>query len=311
MENSKEPHGERRLPERYADTVEKLLRVRINIHDVAGAGRLTASSGMNGLFDGRRYHDNAFCNFVKQTGRCLELCVHNKQKLCERCKKDRAPFYGSCPMGVGERIYPVFCGKRLIAVLCAGQFYENRAQAGEALARACAEHRMDVAEAEKRFFSVARPLEDDFEPLDACMLVLAELIRGSYAPEVEYSRASGEKSGSAQFIVANTLRFVQQNYARPLSLRLLAANSYCNPTYLSHLFKKTMGIGLTDYIEEMRVGAARELLDISQASVTAIAIRVGFSDPSYFSRIFRRLTGVSPSDYRRGKSKDHPDEIKR
>ena len=54
-----------------------------------------------------------------------------------------------------------------------------------------------------------------------------------------------------------------------------------------------------DYLNRFRIQQARELLFLSNETITQIATRVGFNDSAYFSRVFRKHTGQSPLDYRR------------
>ena len=72
-----------------------------------------------------------------------------------------------------------------------------------------------------------------------------------------------------------------------------------NATYFSTLFKKETGQNFTDYLTELRIGKARELLSGDKVSVQDVAEMVGYSDLKYFSRLFKKSTGVSPSDYKK------------
>lgn len=69
--------------------------------------------------------------------------------------------------------------------------------------------------------------------------------------------------------------------------------------YLLHQFKRSMGVTVTDYKNELKLKYAKSLLLETQESVTDIAQKSGFGSSSYFSKIFRKYTGVSPSEYRR------------
>ena len=60
------------------------------------------------------------------------------------------------------------------------------------------------------------------------------------------------------------------------------------------------GVPPGQYLQQFRIGKARELLISSTLSVGEIAVRCGFDDLFYFSNLFRRLTGVSPRGYRAG-----------
>jgi YesN/AraC family two-component response regulator len=59
-----------------------------------------------------------------------------------------------------------------------------------------------------------------------------------------------------------------------------------------------MGISLWDYLNRFRNQKAKELLLLTDVSITEIAAEVGYDDVGYFSRVFREITGCSPRDYR-------------
>ncbi|HYX51573.1 MAG TPA: helix-turn-helix transcriptional regulator, partial [Ktedonobacteraceae bacterium] len=73
------------------------------------------------------------------------------------------------------------------------------------------------------------------------------------------------------------------------------------PSYLSRVFKKEMGITLTDYINKLRIEEAKYMLDHRNISVSEAALSVGFNDPNYFSKVFTKLEHMAPHDYRKRK----------
>lgn len=64
-------------------------------------------------------------------------------------------------------------------------------------------------------------------------------------------------------------------------------------------FQRATGMRPTEYLQHLRVGKARELLERPDISVEEIAARVGYEDPSAFRKTFQRLLGLTPSEYRR------------
>ena len=72
-----------------------------------------------------------------------------------------------------------------------------------------------------------------------------------------------------------------------------------SPNYLSRRFRAEAGIGLHEYIVFVRLHhAAQELLSTTD-SITAIALRCGFSDSNYFKDSFKKKYGVTPRSYRK------------
>ncbi len=81
--------------------------------------------------------------------------------------------------------------------------------------------------------------------------------------------------------------------------KILSIQGY-NADYLRRLFKKTHGCTPVQYLNRLRIGKAKNLIEgncLYQRSITQIAAESGFSDHSYFSRVFREHIGLSPTQY--------------
>lgn len=133
------------------------------------------------------------------------------------------------------------------------------------------------------------------ELLRACTLELMVYISRSMASQVTPSVPSPVE----QDIFRRTFTYLQQNYAAPVSLETLSKIAFMSPKYFSRLFKLHNGCTLTEYIQNLRIEHACEMLTNSRDSVAQIAENVGYSDVKYFKKLFTRLIGMSPTEYRR------------
>lgn len=70
-----------------------------------------------------------------------------------------------------------------------------------------------------------------------------------------------------------------------------------NYKYLSHEFKKNLGISFTQYLNNLRLKNAKQLIDCGMCSVTDIALQSGYRDTMYFSKLFHKFFGLSPKEY--------------
>lgn len=106
--------------------------------------------------------------------------------------------------------------------------------------------------------------------------------------------ASLKQGGS---LIANTKRYIDDNYCRQLSLAEIASAVGANPSYLSRLYKEKSGITITDAVNRKKIARAQALLDAGGMKVYEIAAQIGIDDTTYFSHLFRKYTGVSPRTY--------------
>ncbi len=94
------------------------------------------------------------------------------------------------------------------------------------------------------------------------------------------------------------LEWLEQHYAGPISVESLAKLVDVSPRTLHRSFKKTLGMSPMNYVIDLRLRKAEEMLCGPGARVKEVAASVGIPDASYFSRLFRKRTGHEPSAYR-------------
>lgn len=88
------------------------------------------------------------------------------------------------------------------------------------------------------------------------------------------------------------------HYKRPFKLEELAESLHLSPYHVSHVFKKSAGMTLSEYLIRRRVREACALLANTSKSVQEIASEVGGLSTSYFCQMFRKAKGLSPEQYR-------------
>ncbi len=91
--------------------------------------------------------------------------------------------------------------------------------------------------------------------------------------------------------------YIDANYERPLQLSEVAEELRITPSYLSRLFSRYGSITFVDYLTNVRMERAKELLRGGKYSIKEISRLVGYHDPNYFSRIFKKISGLAPTDY--------------
>lgn len=98
------------------------------------------------------------------------------------------------------------------------------------------------------------------------------------------------------------LDYIEQNYAERLSVMQLAQLLCLSPDRLGHLFRDGVGQAPLQYINEIRLRKAMNLLKTKEYTVTEVAQAVGFFDYNHFGRLFRRRYGCTPNQVRQGKT---------
>ncbi|MBQ4283875.1 MAG: helix-turn-helix domain-containing protein [Lachnospira sp.] len=103
----------------------------------------------------------------------------------------------------------------------------------------------------------------------------------------------------ADISVREAKKYIEQNYAEPLTLDDLASRYQLNSTYFSNKFKNINGIGFKEYLNNIRIIHAERLLLETTKSITQIALECGYESSNYFGDVFRKINKVSPSQFRK------------
>ncbi|HBU12817.1 MAG TPA: hypothetical protein DEB31_08890, partial [Clostridiales bacterium] len=112
-------------------------------------------------------------------------------------------------------------------------------------------------------------------------------------------RISEEKKQKDRKPINAAKQYIQSYFDSPLCLDEVSEIVGFNPTYFSHVFKKETGKSFTEYLTEVRVKNAKQLLIGTDDNVFDIAERVGYGDYKYFSKLFKKIAGLNPSDFRK------------
>ena len=94
--------------------------------------------------------------------------------------------------------------------------------------------------------------------------------------------------------------FIETNIHNPslLSTNALAARFNYSPSQFSRRFKAVAAKSIKEYVIEVKMQKAKELLRIVNLSITDIAYKLGYTNPFYFTNVFKKHYGISPSVYR-------------
>ena len=130
---------------------------------------------------------------------------------------------------------------------------------------------------------------------------LLYLLCGEIEQHTEFLKRTRGKQESGAALLSQILAYVNENYQQDCSLDSIAEALSYEKTYLSKFFSRRIGITLAEYVLQVRLARASDLLLNSEANIIDVSTASGFNSPRTFNRNFAEQFGVTPSQYRLGK----------
>lgn len=135
--------------------------------------------------------------------------------------------------------------------------------------------------------------ERDTIRIHAQMALLVECMVQDFGQE---SDAADQKTGDR---FADLVRYMNEFYKEDISLSRLAQREYMSQSYFSRLFQKEVGVNFTEYLTNIRLSHAVNLLEKKDMTVTDVAYQTGFKNVNSFIEYFKQKYGKTPGQYRR------------
>ena len=92
-------------------------------------------------------------------------------------------------------------------------------------------------------------------------------------------------------IVREMINVIEESYGMKLQLDVIAEKFHMTPEYLGNLFAKETGITFSNYLRQVRMEKAKELLTGTDMKIYEVACAVGYPDQKYFSKVFKEYGG--------------------
>ena len=96
--------------------------------------------------------------------------------------------------------------------------------------------------------------------------------------------------------------YIYENYNKDLNMAMVSNHISMNYSFFSQAFKEYTGMNFVNYIKEVRISKAKELLQDTTKKVAEVGHAIGYENEKQFMKVFKSVTGISPTEYRKNSS---------
>lgn len=233
------------------------------------------------------FHLSPYCRYIKTVCETWDECIKRQKKVADKCKDGE--FCGSCYAGVFEYVYPIGNANGQSGFICVSGY--RRENDLSKVAHYADKYGASLGKLEKQWCS---ELSDDIpskEFIDTLLHPLMAMFALAY-------EKLGTPSAISDPLMQSVIHYINQNHTSHITMKMLSERFHCSVSTLSHRFRKSCGVSISEYINELRLNEAEWLLGSSELSLAEISETLGFGSPNYFSSVFTSRFGISPKNYR-------------
>ncbi len=143
----------------------------------------------------------------------------------------------------------------------------------------------------------------------SCLLIMELFVLLSRTLKQEWEQSAKNRNLKLHELLNIAKEYIDNNYAKDLTLSQVAKYIYLSDSYFAHSFKDKFGISPKSYILKVRIEEAKELLENTDLKIADVALSVGFSSQQRFNDIFRKYTDVTPLRYRQAKKQERMNKV--
>lgn len=137
------------------------------------------------------------------------------------------------------------------------------------------------------------------DEINEALKAMTDQLQRMEAPQVQ--RLDSEENvqhNAGSFIVSQAIAYMEKNYQKRLTLQDVADQCYVSQWHLSKLLNGQTNKSFYDILNEVRINAAKKLLENPSLKIGDIGEMVGYSDTGHFARTFKKFEGISANEYR-------------
>jgi AraC-like DNA-binding protein len=229
-----------------------------------------------------------FCSLVQQNQAARQICIHNDISTFKIVKSELKTYVYQCKFGLYEAVAPLFSFGTLTGYLMMGQIIDTFPGSRDYVYQSALPYVKNSDALSKAIDLISVSTK---EMILSCVTIMDICAK--------YITLSNRLNISKKNLAFEIKKYIVTNYHEKITIETLCQQFFCSRSTLINSFKNAYSMTINQYLLEIRMNKAEEMLTNSNKSVKDIAMDCGFEDQNYFSKVFHKVYEKSPSEYRK------------
>jgi len=232
-----------------------------------------------------------FCDFCSLVRTCPSLerrCLSQDREALEICANTSGPYTYHCHMGLIETATPIVKGGTIQGYLLFGQLTDDKENKLPLSAIEALTEDIDKRALRKALNSVNQCTPERIEAMSRMLVMCA-----AYLQSRDVFLQENERMADA------ITDYIHNHISERILCTDLCRHLLISRSSLYALSKSAFGMGISEYINAIKINIAKEKLKNLNCSISQIAEETGFPDGNYFCKVFKRYVGMTPGRFRK------------
>ena len=267
----------------YIDFLKKHFDLSVSIHGTDG--RLDPYMSRLAPYN---IHSNPYCLFVKSSKQNWNLCRIKQQRAAQAARGGL--IYGSCYCGVGEYMLPIKHGDEYMGFISVGGYRGSEAKRDHFAEK----YGFSLDEIRDKYKTYLSPTIPDEATVRTLIEPLAAMLALLFINKTEEAAPAGDG-----YVYGHIVSYLHNHIGEKILLSDIADFCHYSPSFITRLFKSRSGMTINEYLQDIRMKKARDLLLKTDMQISEISEACGFSDTNYFIACFSERYGTPPKRFRK------------
>ncbi len=234
-------------------------------------------------------NNNEYCGLIQSSGKGLRKCLDTSKSLMEKSRLSKKTEYVICHAGLVEVVIPIIYEKHIVAYMMLGHVREDNGDFD--IEKSLSELPIEVEIAKNIYISLPK---FEKEKLNATINMAEMLVKFMIYENMLHLKES---------YFDEAKRYIYDNMSEKLTAQKIYEGIHVSKSTLYSAIKDATGLSVNDYITNIKLNRAKELLSESETTIHDISDMLGFSNVTYFTKFFKKHVGIAPTAYRKKFSK--------